>query len=185
MKKLYRYVKKAFKGDVFIDTERLSIRYVIDEDWEDMLKLFTDFSNSPYVYLDLPKPLDEEGAIYRTQRYADSRIFYAVSLKDEEEVFAYICIHDDGPSHDVGYCFRSDYHGKGYATEALTALLRFYAEHYDVKKFTAGTGMENAPSVNLLTRLGFELVSTEPNSFFEGHTFESGNFVLDASKLYL
>ena len=33
--------------------------------------------------------------------------------------------------------------------------------------------------------LGFELVSTEPNSFFEGHTFESGNFVLDASKLYL
>ena len=42
MKKLYRYVKKVFKGDVFIDTERLSIRYVIDEDWEDMLKLFTD-----------------------------------------------------------------------------------------------------------------------------------------------
>ena len=179
MKKLYRFIRKAFKGDVFIDTERLTIRYVVDEDWEDMLKLFTDFSNSPYVYYDLEKPLDEAGARYRTERYADSRIFYAVSLKDSDEVFAYICVHDDGPSHDVGYCFRSDFHGKGYASEAVGAIIRFYNEHYGVKKFTAGTAIANEPSVKLLTRLGFKLISTEPNSFFEGHTFESGNFVLE------
>ena len=185
MKKLYRFVKKALKGDVFIETERLEIRYIVDEDWRDMLELFTDFSNSPYVLLDLPKPTDEEGARYRTERYTDSRIFYAVSLKGEEKVFAYICVHDDGDSHDVGYCFHSAYHGKGYAREAISALIRFYAESYGVKLFTAGTAIENTPSVKLLTRLGFKLVSTEPNSFYEGHTFESGNFLLDISDLRL
>lgn len=185
MKKIYRSIKKLFKGNISIETERLNIRYVVDSDWRDMHKLFVDFSGSPYVHFDREKPTDKAGAKYRTELYADSRIFYAISLKESGEVFAYVCVHDDGDSHDVGYCFRSDYHGKGYAREAVGALIKYYADNFGVKTFTAGTAIDNEPSVRLLTRLGFELVSTEANSFFEGRTFVGGNFVLDASKLKL
>ena len=53
-----------------------------------------------------------------------------------------------------------------------------------ITKFTAGTAINNTPSVSLLKTLGFELIGTENVSFYkdaQGHdiVFEGGIFKFD------
>lgn len=45
-----------------------------------------------------------------------------------------------------------------------------------VERFTAGTALDNAPSVKLLNRLGFAQTGTEEVCFYDGHPFAGGTF---------
>ena len=74
------------------------------------------------------------------------------------------------------------YHGKGYAKESLLALIN-YVRELGIKKLTAGTALNNTPSVSLLKSLGFELIETEKVSFYndaDGNdiVFDGGVFEL-------
>ena len=84
--------------------------------------------------------------------------------------------------YEIGYCFHSDYHGKGYAGESIRALLDLMKGR-GAPLITAGTALENTPSVRLLESLGFRLTGTEQVTFYkdeEGNDifFESGIFEL-------
>lgn len=97
-------------------------------------------------------------------------------------MIGYVCFHREGDSYDLGYCFRSDCHGKGYAYEACAALLRYMTEKRNVKVFTAGMALKNLPSCRLLGKLGFVLEKTETLSFQRDEngndiTFEGGVFI--------
>ena len=83
----------------------------------------------------------------------------------------------------MGFCFHSDYHGKGFAFEACSALMEYIAKERNVTVFTAGTALKNTPSCKLLGKLGFVLKDTETLSFHKDEngneiTFEGGNFIL-------
>lgn len=56
---------------------------------------------------------------------------------------------------DVGYAFLVSEWGRGYATEAVTALLDWGFEHLDLNRVEADVDPRNAPSAALLERLGF------------------------------
>ena len=64
---------------------------------------------------------------------------------------------------------------KGYAYEACTAMMEYMATERDVKAFTAGTALKNAPSCKLLQKLGFAWADTETLSF---HKDECGNDIV-------
>ena len=106
--------------------------------------------------------------------------FFAVCLC--KTVIGYIAFNRRPIGYEAGYCFDPAYHGKGYASESLSALMRLM-QNRGVRKLTAGTAVENMPSVRLLTSLGFVLTGTEPVSFyadeagrpvfFEGGVFEA------------
>lgn len=87
----------------------------------------------------------------------------------------YVCFHAEGEKYDLGYCFHSAYHGKGYAFESCTEIMKYFAERKNIKTFTAGTAMENIPSRKLLEKLGFTLQGTQPLSF---HKDENGNDIV-------
>lgn len=75
------------------------------------------------------------------------------------------------------------YHGKGYAKESHIALFD-HLRTLGATKFTAGTAMNNTPSVSLLKSLGFVLIGTESVSFYQDAqgndiVFEGGIFALD------
>ena len=72
---------------------------------------------------------------------------------------------------------------KGYAKESLAALIE-YLTTIGIKKLTAGTAINNTPSVSLLKSLGFELIETEKVSFYKDEHgndifFEGGIFELN------
>jgi RimJ/RimL family protein N-acetyltransferase len=61
---------------------------------------------------------------------------------------------------EVGYALGSAHRGRGYATEALEALIDHAFGVLGVRRLVAGTGRENAGSIALLQRVGMR---TFPN----------------------
>ena len=56
----------------------------------------------------------------------------------------------------MGYTFHYRYHRKGYAYEALTALIELLHERYPSWAFVCFTEPENVSSMALLKKLGYE-----------------------------
>jgi len=122
-------------------------------------------------YAQYDRPVDTDGAACREHiarwasfRKSSEHMFFAVLL--EETLIGYIVFHKREEDCETGYCFHSAWHGRGFAKEAMTALLDALAAN-GITKVTAGTALANIPSVRLLTALGFRLVSTEQVSFYE------------------
>lgn len=165
---------------MLLKTDRLLIRELTPDDWKFMQKIAADFRRSKY---DMPLPIAEAEIIALTKQFAETQMFYLVFL--HETGIGYICFHEDNGNYDLGYCFHSDYQGKGYAFESCGAIINHIANERNVKAFTAGTALENRPSRKLLERLGFTLQKTECLSFqkdINGNdiSFEGGIFVKQA-----
>lgn len=63
---------------------------------------------------------------------------------------------DFGPETvEIGYTLDSAYHGNGYATEALTAIIEYLKTALGKKNFSASVDPDNAASIRVLERLGF------------------------------
>lgn len=58
---------------------------------------------------------------------------------------------------DIGYILHPDHWGKGYAREALAAVITHVFTHFDVPAIKADIDPRNAASIRLIERLGFEL----------------------------
>lgn len=164
-------------------TERLWIRNLRGDDWMQMKRIFEDFTQSRYAIYDAPFPETEQAVKALTERFAESGLFFGVFLPDEPEMIGYVCFHEQDEGYDLGYCFHSSVHGRGYAYEAVSAMLDDLAAERSVWCFTAGTALENGPSCALLKKLGFVCRSTEKLAFHKDSagqdiTFVGGNFVL-------
>ena len=108
-------------------------------------------------------------------------MFFAVCLAGE--MIGYIAFNERECGHEIGYCFHSSAHGKGYAKEALLALFE-RLRILGFTRFTAGTALNNTPSVRLLTSLGFVQTGSERVSFYKDNDgndifFDGGIFELN------
>lgn len=162
-----------------INTNRLFIRELSTDDWQDMQKIAIDFLKSEYVIYDMPIPVEDEKIKELTKQFSESHLFFAVML--EEVMIGYVCFHEDNENYDLGYCFHSDHHGRGYAYEACSATMEHISKTRDVKVFTAGTALKNVPSCKLLKKLGFVLTLTETLSF---HKDKAGNDIVFEGGIY-
>jgi len=61
----------------------------------------------------------------------------------------------------IAYEFASAYWGRGFASQAVTAMMAELASHYQTREFWALLKRENHRSVRLLQRLEFALASNE------------------------
>ena len=161
-----------------LKTLRLYICNLREEDWPKMKNIFIDFNHSKYAAYDRPLPIDDKEVEALTKQFAESNLFFAVHLPDNNQMIGYVCFHKDAEKYDIGYCFHSSVHSNGYAYESTKALIDYFAQEYNASVFTAGTAIDNTPSCKLLEKLGFECVSTEYMSFKEDFSFQSGNFIL-------
>lgn len=109
-------------------TERLYIRPLYESDWQEIKNIFTDFSKSPYAIYDMPLPTENEGAKALAKTFAESNSFFAVFLKETKKMIGYVCFHKDGDRYDLGYCFHSAHHAKGYAYESVTVLIQYFID---------------------------------------------------------
>lgn len=169
-----------------IKTERLTIRRIIENDWKSIQSIWKDFNSSEYAQYDVPHVTDDEAVCTRICKWAKynsgtEHMFFAICLDDM--IIGYIAFNIRENSHELGYCFHSDYHGLGYAKESHRALFD-YLRTLGITKFTAGTAINNTPSVSLLKSLGFTLADTESVSFYkdaQGNdvVFEGGLFELN------
>lgn len=162
---------------MLLKTDRLTIRHIVETDWESIKEIWEDFNASLFSQYDVPHNTDDEDVSKRIAKWASANngtdhMFFAICLGDMVIGYSAFNIRPDG--HEIGYCFHSVYHGKGYAKESHRALID-YIGTLGITKFTAGTALDNTPSVSLLKSLGFKLIGTEKVSFYKD---EQGNDII-------
>lgn len=160
-----------------LKTLRLYICNLQEDDWTKMKNLFIDFNNSKYAIYDRPLPTKDKEIEALTKQFVKNGLFFAIYLLDKKQMIGYVCFHKNEEKYDLGYCFHSAFHSKGYAYESIKALIDYFVKKCNATTFTAGTAIDNIPSCKLLKKLGFECVSTEYISFNEDFSFEGGNFI--------
>ncbi|KAF1942745.1 acyl-CoA N-acyltransferase [Clathrospora elynae] len=57
---------------------------------------------------------------------------------------------------DIGFNMHEDYHGRGYATEAVRGLMQYYTDEKGNSEFSGLTGKENENARRMFRRLGFK-----------------------------
>ena len=171
---------------MLIKTDRLTIRHIVPDDWKHIREIWVDFNSSALSQYDKPHNTEDEDVQRRIAKWAGANsgiehMFFAICLDGTVIGYSAFNIREDG--YEIGYCFHSAYHGKGYAKESHLALFD-YLRTLGITKFTAGTAINNTPSVSLLESLGFALTGTEDVSFYkdaQGNdiVFQGGVFKLN------
>ena len=170
-----------------LKTPRLNIRYIEPDDWKSLLEIWKDFSRSEFAEYDVPHSLDEAEVREKAKSWAEvtpqrEHMFFAVC--DQKEMLGYIDFHRTDDGYECGYCFHSRFQGMGYAKESMQALMEWLSKD-GRKRFTAGTALNNLPSVRLLASRGFRKTGEEKVSFYKDEKgediyFDGGIFTTDA-----
>ena len=153
------------------------------DEWRSLRKIVRDFQQSDYVIYDAPFPKEDDAFRPLAEKFADSGLFFSVYERSSAEMIGYVCFHQADEQFELGYCFHSDSHGKGYAFESCKAVMEWLEQHHAVRAFTAETATANKPSVRLLERLSFRMTGTQKVSFHKDENgqdivFEGGHFEL-------
>lgn len=154
---------KARRVILFLHTQRLLIRNFIDADLENFLSYRNDPIVAKYQGWDFPYP--REKALLFIEEMKDIHVprqgrwlQLAVELKEAGELIGDVAFrvkNNDARQTVIGYSFASTHWQKGYATEALTALLDYLFEDVDMHRITADCDVENTGSWKTLEKLGF------------------------------
>lgn len=76
-------------------------------------------------------------------------------------------LYDDGTEgFETGYIIRKDRQRMGYAYEALSRILMYLQEHFDIEKINVRIHKDNIPSIELAKKLGakFDLTAGSQNN---------------------
>ena len=156
-----------------IETERLFLRMYRADELEEVYHLCTDaditkffsFSNEitkKNVMASLPKRIER----WRTQGFGQFGVF----SKNDEKLIGYCGLQylDNTIEVEIYYGFFKNFWGKGFATEAAKAMLRFGFEEAKLKKIAAVIHPENLSSQKVLLKLG--LVQKQNAVFYNTET---------------
>lgn len=144
---------------IFIETARLILRNVAAKDADNMY----DYRNNEIcARYQRGQTKDYDGIVALVERRkndvmsVDTPFLVAVALKDTNEMVGEIVVMPNDGTISLGYTFSYKHHRKGYAFEALTALINMLHERYPEWDFISFTEPENEPSMALLKKLGYK-----------------------------
>lgn len=134
-------------------TSRLHLRRFTPEDWRDLHEYLSDAEVVKYEPYAPATP--EESKEIASQRAA-SDAFWAVCLLENNKLIGNVYFAEGGQqTWEAGYVFNRLYQGKGYATEAVAALIDDAFENKRAHRIFAQCNPENTASWRLLERLHF------------------------------
>lgn len=140
-----------------LETKRLVIRSFSGNDTED---LYEYLSKEDVVQYEPYAPYSRQEAAAEAARRAEDPRFYAVALKTGKVIGNLYLEKGDYDTWELGYVFNSDYWGRGYAFESVSALLTRATEEWGARRIVAMCNPRNEASWKLLERLGFRREGT-------------------------
>jgi RimJ/RimL family protein N-acetyltransferase len=141
-------------------TQRLALRWLDDGDAAAQFVLFSDpavmhFIREPWTQMSQAEEMLEQAlASYRD----GSNLIFGVELRETGELIGNVNLHRFFESNrrcEVGYAIASAHQGRGYATEALAAVIEYGFRTLDLNRFEADINPANTASARVLERLGF------------------------------
>ena len=143
----------------FFETGRLILRNVAAKDAEIM---YDYRSNEICARYQRGQTKEYEGIVALVDRHkddvmsVDAPFMVAAALKDTDEMVGEIVVMPEDGTISLGYTFSYKHLRKGYAFEALTALINMLHERYPEWDFISFTEPKNEPSIALLKKLGYK-----------------------------
>ncbi len=149
-----------------IETHRLILRGHTLEDFEALHTMWTE----PAVYRHFTgRPSTREESWSRLLRYSGhwTLFGYGYWVVEERATAAFVgemgfanYHRDIDPPFDgrpeLGWILKTSTHGKGYATEALTAIAAWGDAHFDRKETACMIAPENTASIRVAEKIGFK-----------------------------
>lgn len=136
---------------VILETERLILREMTDDDFASLQAVISDPENMKYY----PAPYDENG-VRRWIAWCKSSYekygfgLWAVVLKETGEMIGDCGISmqpiDDGWKPEIGYHIRLDHHRKGLGKEATRAVKDYFFTHFNYDEVYSYMDKDNLPS---------------------------------------
>ena len=155
-----------------IETERLILRPIVEEDAPALFAIFADpqlmvyWSMPPFTALEQAEALAREiGALWRSR----TLLQWGVTRRERGGVIGTVTLSQWSRSHrraELGYILARAHHGRGYAREAVAGVLRFAFETMDLHRVGADTDPENERSIGLLRSFGFTREGQTRQSYF-------------------
>lgn len=144
---------------IFLETHRLCLRNVQPEDAVVMFDYRNDLRCARYQRgqtRDLPG-IEKLAADHRTDVLGtDENCLVAVADRGSNNLIGEIIVMPNDNCFSLGYTFHYAHHRKGYAFEALSALIERLHKCYPDWEFISFTDRDNLPSQKLLLKLGYK-----------------------------
>ena len=147
-----------------LHTDRLILRDFVFEDWPVVLAYQRDPRYLRYTHWSDRSPEDVQSFVqmFLDQQPARPRLKYqlAVVLKASGQLIGNCGIRlqeDEAHQADIGYELSPQHWGRGYATEAARAIVRFGFTELNVHRIWAWCIAENTASARVLEKLGMQL----------------------------
>ena len=142
---------------VFLTTQRLILRNVTPEDADTMY----DYRNNELcARYQRGQVRDREGIAALVD--LEQPALLAAALRDTGEMIGEIVVMPQDGAISLGYTFSYRHHRRGYAYEALSALLELLHSRFPEQEFICFTEAENLPSRALLRKLGYQDLGYAP-----------------------
>lgn len=152
---------------VVIETERLILRNVAARDADSMFDYRSNEICARYQRGQI-KEFDGICKLIELRQNdvisVEAPFMLSVALKQSDEMIGEIVVRPENGMISMGYTFHYNYHRKGYAYEALTALIDLLHERYPSWAFICFTEPENEPSMALLKKLGYQDMGYLPDA---------------------
>jgi RimJ/RimL family protein N-acetyltransferase len=176
-----RHDNACVPRETTIRTARLIIRRFAPADLED----FLSYQDDPVVRRFIPgEPMSTEQAVdyLAAQAVLDEHELDSWHASAVQHVATGRVIGDIGiwlpgqpervGTGDVGFQFHPDFHGQGYAREAMLAYLAYVFETLELPRITAGCDVPNKQSWGLMERLGMHPLEKNDKTVQYGLTRE-------------
>ena len=148
-----------------INTERLILRKFRKEDAVDMLEYGSDPEVLKYLIWEGIKTIDE-ALVAIVEYHWEKPSNYAIELKENNKCIGGIDLRIK-PAHEkasFGYVLNRFYWGKGYMTEALTAILHLAFDKLELNRVEGGHYVGNEGSGKVMEKSGMLLEGKSPRS---------------------
>lgn len=147
-----------------LQTERLMLREINEEDSQEIVKWRSSsdvymFMKSPHV-ITMSEHLEWFRNVYSHSNNLSEWIALEKSTAAKIGVFSVNLLDDTAK---IGWLLESSAQRKGYAYEAVKAVMSFIKKYTSVVKIIAEVHKDNLPSKLLAQRLGFELAGKDGN----------------------
>lgn len=166
-------------------TGRLILREIVMDDAEDFLsirsnkKIMSAIDREPLSNMDEIKAFIE---LIKNNQLANSGIAWAICLKETNRMIGHFGFHRiDKVNYraEIGYALLPSFHGLGYASEGIQAVLHCGFTKFNFHSIEADINPINTNSVKLIERNGFiKEAHFKENFYFNGKFLDSAIYSL-------
>lgn len=143
-------------------TDRLEIRQLIPQDWEDFLKMNMNHAVMEKIGKGEIKSIEEQRIDF--DRFILHYILdtgtgvWAVNILGNSDFIGAASLGESKGMDElhIGYRLKEEYWGMGYATEIAKGLVQYAFEDLGIPKLGATTNLDNLASKKVLNKVGFE-----------------------------